>query len=153
MYPVVADIYTHKKLPPKSKTTLLSSAPPAHISFVSLSIYFSPLPSPPSLNRSRSHPLGGHPSFVLFPPLPLHLHLSLSASLSVFCQHLQGEAVPTTSHPSLLHTLHFPGLTPSTCREAALLFLLQYCHLHLSVCHPPSLFFPVLVVHPFFLQR
>ncbi len=156
------------KLSPKNKTsenTMPSCIPyspsSALIFLSSLSIYFLPLlsPSPPSLNPSSSHLQGSHPSFVLLPPPPLHLHMSLS----VFCQHLQGEAVPSTSHPVLLSAasqlcifilcicIPFSLFLPSTCREAVLLFLLQSFHLHpLSVWHFPFLSHrPISAVHPF----
>ena len=137
----------------------------SHISLSPLSIYFSPRlsPSPPSLNPSRSHLQGSHPSFVLLPPPPpppSPPHVSVCISVC-FLSTSAGEK----SSPARLILLvfsaalwfgifiHVPSFFPppprshlSTCGDAALLFLLHFFHLQSFFLSdiPRS----ILVVHP-----
>lgn len=73
----------HRNLPDTRVETRLPSC--SHISLSPLSIYFSPRlsPSPPSLNPSRSHLRGSHPSFVLLPPPPPPSPPPVSVCISV----------------------------------------------------------------------
>lgn len=73
----------HRNLPDTRVETRLPSC--SHISLSPLSIYFSPRlsPSPPSLNPSRSHLRGSHPSFVLLHPPPPPSPPPVSVCISV----------------------------------------------------------------------